>query len=109
MRTIRAAFIVATTLASAAVAASSASAQVCDLAANGTFRFLNNVFPQGTQNAEYSARLVAVNADGPVAFSVAGTGDPLPAGLTLDSASGLIKGLPTASGNDDVDFVADDG
>ena len=38
--------------------AGSASGQVCDLGANGNFRFLNDEFPQGTQNAEYVARLV---------------------------------------------------
>ena len=91
------------------LAAGPAFAQVCDLATNGTFRFLNSVFPQGTQNAEYTARLVVANADGTVTFSVAGTGDPLPSGLTLDANSGVITGLPASSGNDDVDFVANDG
>jgi len=103
-------FLIASTFAlTLGLGSGSASGQVCDLAANGTFRFLNDAFPQGTQNAEYVARLVVVNADGPVSFSVAGSGDPLPSGLTLDASSGVITGLPTGSGNDDVDFVANDG
>lgn len=91
------------------LAAGPAAGQLCDLGTNGTFRFLNSAFPQGTQNAEYVARLVVANADGTVTFSVAGTGDPLPSGLSLDPDSGVVTGLPTGSGNDDVDFVANDG
>ncbi|HEX2484407.1 MAG TPA: hypothetical protein VHQ66_03855, partial [Myxococcota bacterium] len=59
-----------------------AGAPVCDLNANGTFRFLTEGLPVGSTNAEYVARLVTANADGPVTFSV----DQLPPGVALDPA-----------------------
>ena len=93
-------FLIASMFAlTATLAPGSASGQGCDLGTNGSFRFLNDAFPEGSQNAEYVARLVVVNADGPVAFSVAGSGDPLPNGLTLDPSSGLITGLPANNAN----------
>src|SRR5262245_11541025 len=78
---------------------------------NGTFRFLNDQFPQlSTNGPVFVGQLVVANADGPVTFSVdlSGGNDPLPPGLSLDPTSGLITGLATQPGNYDVLFVADD-
>lgn len=91
-----------------AFAPAPSAGQVCT-DTNGTFRFLNDQFPDGTTNAEYVARLIVVNADGPVTFSVTANEDPLPAGLSLDPESGLVTGLPTQSSSKSVEFQADDG
>ncbi len=81
---------------------------VCDLGANGTFRFLTDVLPVGSTNAEYVARLITANADGPLTFSL-DAGDALPPGMALDPASGFITGRPTSTFNQDLTFVATDG
>ena len=78
---------------------------VCDLGANGSFRFLTEALPGGSTNAEYVARIVTANADGPVTFAV----DALAPGMTLDAESGFITGRPTSTFNQDVTFSADDG
>ncbi|HEX2486458.1 MAG TPA: Ig domain-containing protein, partial [Myxococcota bacterium] len=70
-----------------------------------TFRFLTEGLPVGSTNAEYVARLVTANADGPVTFSV----DQLPPGVALDPASGFITGRPTSTFNEDITFEASDG
>jgi hypothetical protein len=82
-----------------------AGAPLCDLGMNGTFRFLTETLPIGSTNAEYVARIVTANADGPVTFSV----DALAPGMVLDPDSGFITGRPTSTFNDDVTFSADDG
>ncbi|MBM3783294.1 MAG: hypothetical protein FJW30_02985 [Acidobacteria bacterium] len=52
--------------------------------------------PNGTVNNPYSATVLTSGGRGPMTFSLgAGT---LPAGVTLNSGSGLISGTPTASG-----------
>jgi len=77
----------------------------CDLGANGSFRFLTEALPVGSTNAEYVARIVTANADGPVTFAV----DALAPGMSLDPDSGFITGRPTSTFNQDVTFSADDG
>jgi hypothetical protein len=94
-----------------ALAPAPSAGQAC-IAGNGTFRFLNDEFPDlSTNGPVFTGQLVVANADGPVTFSLDLTGgnDDLPEGLTLDPDSGLITGLATQSGNFDVEFVADDG
>lgn len=95
-------------LTSALLAPSVAGAGVACTDTNGTFRFLTEVLPGGSTNAEYIARLVVVNADGPVTFSIDGSGDPLNTGLALDPASGFITGRPTVVETNDIVFCADD-
>jgi hypothetical protein len=73
--------------------------------ANGTFRFLTQSLPEGTTAAQYTARFVTANADGPVTFS---TLSALPAGLSLDPLSGFLTGIPTATFNNTITVVADD-
>jgi hypothetical protein len=86
-----------------------AAAQEC-IATNGVFRFLNDEFPPlSTNGPVFVGQLVVANADGPVTFTVdPSSPDPLPEGLALDAASGLITGLATQSGNETVVFRADD-
>jgi hypothetical protein len=86
-----------------------ATSQVCT-DSNGTYRFLNDEFPPlSTNGPVFVGQLVVANADGPVTFSVdPGSADPLPEGLSLDPASGLITGLATQSSNKTVTFRADD-
>src|SRR5262245_5895472 len=76
-----------------------------DTANNGTFRFLTQSLPDGTTNAEYAARFITVNADGPVTFTALSA---LPAGLSLDPLSGFLTGIPTATFSHTITIVADD-
>ena len=73
---------------------------------NGTFRFLTQSLPQGTTAAQYVARFVTANADGPVTFTALSA---LPPGLSLDPLSGFLTGIPTATFNSTITVVADDG
>ena len=86
-----------------------AAGQACT-ASNGTFRFLNDVFPPlSTNGPVFNGQLVVANADGTVTFSVdPASPDPLPGGFELDPESGMITGLAENSGNDVVRFRADD-
>jgi hypothetical protein len=76
-----------------------------DITNNGTFGFLTESLPVGTMNAQYAARFVTVNADGPVTFTAVSS---LPPGLSLDPLSGLLTGIPTATFNNTISVVADD-
>lgn len=73
---------------------------------NGTFRFLTQSLPTGTTAAQYVARFVTANADGPVTFT---NSSALPPGLSLDPLSGFLTGIPTATFNGTITVVADDG
>jgi hypothetical protein len=53
--------------------------------------------PNGALNVSYNAALMADGGVSPYAWSI--TKGTLPAGLTLDSGSGAISGVPTASGD----------
>jgi len=77
-----------------------------DTTNNGTFRFLTQSLPVGTTNAEYVARLITANADGPVTFTAVSA---LPPGLSLDSLSGFLTGIPADTFNGTITLAADDG
>lgn len=63
--------------------------------------------PNGTVGQSYSASLAASGGTGTLTWSVA-SGSALPAGLSLNPASGAISGSPTAAGTANVNFqVAD--
>ena len=91
-----------TALAAGLIAVRPVSAGTAD---NGTFRFLTLSLPDGSTNAEYVARLLTANADGPVVFTITG----LAPGMDYDPASGFITGRPTVVGNYHVDITATDG
>src|SRR5947209_11854383 len=58
-----------TALAAGLIAVRLVSAGTAD---NGTFRFLTLSLPDGSTNAEYLARVLTANADGPVVFTITG-------------------------------------
>ncbi len=76
-----------------------------DTANNGVFRFLTQSLPDGSTNAEYVARLIVANADGPVTFGATG----LPNGMAIDPQSGFITGRPTTTFNGNIALSAFDG
>src|SRR5215510_13975933 len=76
-----------------------------DTTNNGIFKFLTQSLPDGTTNAQYAARFITVNADGPVTFT---TLSALPEGLSLDRLSGFLTGIPTETFNHTITVVADD-
>jgi phosphodiesterase/alkaline phosphatase D-like protein len=61
----------------------------------------------GVVGTSYSKQLVATGGSGTYSNWVVKTGQ-LPAGLTLDSATGLISGTPTATANVDLVFTVSD-
>lgn len=58
---------------------------------------ISNSLPRGKVGIAYSATLTATNGTAPYSFSV--SGGTLPKGLSLDPATGVISGTPTASGS----------
>ncbi|MHC4924018.1 MAG: putative Ig domain-containing protein, partial [Planctomycetota bacterium] len=76
-----------------------------DTATNGTFRFLTQSLPDGSTNAEYVARLLTANADGPVTYSASA----LAPGMSIDANTGRITGRPTDTFNQNITITADDG
>lgn len=52
-------------------------------------------FPDGALNAAYATTLAAIGGTPPYTWSATG----LPAGLTINSSTGVISGVPTAAGN----------
>ncbi|MFZ4857456.1 MAG: putative Ig domain-containing protein [Desulfuromonadaceae bacterium] len=60
--------------------------------------------PRASQNVAYTTTIVAQGGVAPITFSTT----PLPAGLTLNSTSGVISGTPTAVGPYSFDVTATD-
>lgn len=63
---------------------------------SNSFSITTTSLANGTQNTAYSATLMATGGTTPYAWSI-GAGS-LPAGLTLNSATGAITGTPTGTG-----------
>jgi hypothetical protein len=64
--------------------------------------------PQGTANQNYSAQLAASGGTGTYTWGFAGGSPALPTGLTLDTSSGAITGLPTGTSNQNITFTVTD-
>ena len=65
-----------------------------------------SVLPQGTVGVSYSAALAAAGGTAPYSWSV--VSGALPAGLSLDAATGVIAGKPRAAGSSAVTFKVTD-
>ena len=81
-------------------------------AGNSTSPLRLNIFP-ATQLAITSPTVVSAESGPPVAFQIVATNSPsgysatgLPAGLSLDPLTGIISGVPTATGSFNVNIVA---
>ncbi len=61
--------------------------------------------PNGTVGTPYNQTLAATG-DTPITWAIGEEGDPLPAGLSLNSSSGAITGTPSEDGAFEIDFVA---
>jgi glucose/arabinose dehydrogenase len=70
-------------------------------------KIVTNKLHQGRVNKKYAADLDATGGKKPRTWSLM-LGNVLPAGLTLDSATGKITGNPTAAGTGNVTFVVTD-
>jgi hypothetical protein len=66
------------------------------IASSGTLAISTTSLPDAAVGASYAEPVVATGGTGALSFAV--TSGALPAGLTLDPASGIIYGVPTASG-----------
>ena len=75
-------------------------------AAVAPFRIVTQSLPDGSTDGEYFAAILTSNATGPVTF----TSDTLPPGLSIDSQTGFITGIPTTvAPNSPFDIDVDDG
>jgi hypothetical protein len=64
--------------------------------------------PATTAGANYSAPVATLNGVAPVTFALHETSAPLPNGLSLDSATGVVSGVPTSAGETTVKITATD-
>ena len=60
-------------------------------AVSAPFRIVTQSLPDGSTDGEYFAAILTSNATGPVTF----TGNTLPPGLSIDSRTGFVTGIPT--------------
>jgi hypothetical protein len=71
-----------------------------------SFRVVTQSLPDGSTDGEYFAAILTSNATGPVTF----TSNTLPPGLSIDSQTGFISGIPTTvDPNSPFDIDVDDG
>ena len=64
--------------------------------------------PQGTQNQNYSGTLAASGGTGAYTWGLAGGSPSLPTGLTLNSSTGVISGIPNSTSSLTYTFTVTD-
>ncbi|MFZ4858309.1 MAG: putative Ig domain-containing protein [Desulfuromonadaceae bacterium] len=69
--------------------------------------FTITTLPAATVGVAYSQTLTAKDGTKPYVWSTMG-GDPIPAGLSLNSATGVLSGTPSAAGTANVTFMLED-
>jgi Putative Ig domain len=85
------------TVTDAATPSQTKSAQVSLVIAPATLTIATAALPAGTQGSSYSSTLHISGGTAPFTWSITGGG--LPAGLTLGATTGIVSGIPTASGS----------
>ena len=87
-------------------AADATATQTLTLTVNPALALTPAALPAGVVNTAYNQQLTATGGIAPSTFAV--TTGTLPAGLTLNSTSGLISGTPTATGSSAFTVTATD-
>jgi hypothetical protein len=72
----------------------------------GSMELATSALPQGRVGVAYSASLMAIGGQRPYTWSI--WNGSLPAGLSLDPATGIISGIPASAGTFYIQFRADD-
>lgn len=67
------------------------------VAEQGVLQILTGILPDGRQDGDYRATLLAVGGSQPYIWSI--SANNLPAGLTLDAATGVVSGAASVSGD----------
>ena len=67
------------------------------VAEKGALQILTGILPDGRQDGDYRATLLAVGGSQPYIWSI--SANNLPAGLTLDAATGVVSGAASVSGD----------
>ncbi len=71
-------------------------------------RLLNSLLSPGTVGQPYAAVIAADSKAQPLTYELASGSSALPAGLNLDSSSGLLSGAPTAAGTTQIQIKVTD-
>ena len=72
----------------------------------GSMELIYTAVPQGEVGVAYNTQLIAIGGQAPYSWSI--TAGDLPTGLKLDPDTGIISGMPAASGNFNFMARADD-
>ena len=79
------------------------------LVVSNGYKITNASLPNATVGKPYKVQLATTGGNYPNSWSIGGTVPNLPAGLTLNPATGIISGTPLQFGVQNVTFMATDG